>query len=91
MKRISNLVLTASYGGHKDALIGRHRLRSVIVIPSVEEAEQRGLEIDHDDSHAADPSKRRDSFALLVHGPQPAGSDWGKAVRSLNGVGSYKR
>jgi len=45
--------------------------------------------IDHDDSHAADPSKRNQDFALLLHGIQPAGSDSGKALRSLKGIGTY--
>jgi|TARA_R110000824_G_scaffold280251_1_gene468359 hypothetical protein len=52
-------------------------------------AESLGLDIDHDDSHAADPSKVHESFALLIHGPQPAGSDAGKAVKKLKGKGSY--
>jgi hypothetical protein len=46
------------------------------------------LDIDHDDSHAALPGP---SFALLIHGIQPAGSEAGKAVRALRGVGSYSR
>ena len=49
------------------------------------------LEIDHDDSHAADPTRRRKSFALLIHGVQPKGSAASAAVRALNGEGSYSR
>jgi len=89
IRKMDNFILTASRGGYQDALIGKYRLRSVVVVPTVEGA--GSLEIDHDDSHAADPSKRGQNFALLIHGPQPAGSSWGKAVRTLNGVGSYQR
>lgn len=48
-----------------------------------------GMPIDHDDSHAANPKKRNESFALLIHGSQPAGSDASKAKSNLGGVGSY--
>ncbi len=85
----ANLIMTASYGGHKDDLIAKHKLRYAKVVFSVAEADKLGLEIDNDDSHAADPSKRNDSFALLIHGAQPKGSEAGKAVRALDGLGSY--
>lgn len=89
--RTENFVLTASRGGRLDHLIKKAGLRSSTVVFSVAEAEKLGLEIDHDDSHAADPSKRNQNFALLIHGSQPVGSDAGKAVRALNGIGSYGR
>ena len=50
-----------------------------------------GLEIDHDDSHAARPDLRHQSFALLIHGVQPKGSEAAKAVVKLKGKGSYNR
>lgn len=81
-----NFVLTASYGGHRDDLIEKHNLRYAKVVYSVGEARKLKLAIDHDDSHAAKPGK---SFALLIHGAQPAGSVAGKAVRKLDGKGSY--
>jgi len=81
-----NFVLTASYGGHRDELIEKHNLRFSKVVYSVAEASKLRLSIDHDDSHAAKSGK---SFALLLHGAQPAGSEAGKAVRKLNGKGSY--
>lgn len=81
-----NFVLTASYGGHRDDLIEKHNLRFAKVVYSVGEARKLKLAIDHDDSHAAKPGK---SFALLIHGAQPAGSAAGKAVRKLDGKGSY--
>ena len=84
-----NFVLTASRGGRLDHLISEHNLREAVVVFSEQEAKDKGLEIDHDDSHAARPELREQSFALLIHGGQPAGSDAGKAVRKLKGVGSY--
>jgi len=84
-----NFVLTASYGGHKDDLIEKHNLRYAKVVFSKSEARKLKLPIDHDDSHAADPRRRNKSFALLIHGAQPKGSEAGKAVRKLDGEGSY--
>lgn len=87
----ANFVLTASRGGYKDDLIKKHRLRESVVVYTEQQAIDLGLEIDHDDSHAADPAKRKQSFALLIHGGQPAGSEASKAVKALKGVGSYGR
>ena len=86
-----NLVLTASYGGRDDALIDAHGLRSVRVVYSEKEASDQGLPIDHDDSHAADPTVRNQSFALLIHGVQPAGTPAAAAKQALQGKGSYSR
>lgn len=86
-----NFVLTASKGGMRDELIEKYNLRQAIVVESAQQAKSLRLEIDHDDSHAANPAKRNQSFALLIHGMQPPGSRWGKAVKALKGEGSYKR
>lgn len=86
-----NFVLTASRGGHKDILISQYGLREAKVVYSVDEAERLKLEIDHDDSHAANPFKRYQSFALLIHGTQPPGTKAVQAVKMLQGIGSYKR
>lgn len=86
-----NFILTASYGGYRDSLIAEHGLRYVKVVNSVQEAIDLGLEIDHDDSHAALPQLRDKSFALLIHGIQPAGSVAGKAKSKLKGEGSYSK
>lgn len=83
-----NLLLTASRGGRADCLIDEHGFREARVVFSEAEAQALGLEIDHDDSHAALPGP---SFALLIHGIQPAGSDAGRAVRALRSAGSYSR
>ena len=79
----SNLVLTASYGGRDDHLIAEHGLRSAKVVFSVAEAEKLGLEIDNDDSHACDPTKANQDFALLIHGVQPKGSEAAAALKIL--------
>jgi hypothetical protein len=86
-----NLVLTASYGGRHDDKIGEYGLRYAKVIYAESEAETLGLPIDHDDSHAADPNLKGQSFALLLHGVQPKGSEASKALKALKGKGSYSR
>jgi len=84
----SNLKLTASYGGTHDWMIKAYNLRYAKVVASVEEAQNLGLTIDHDDSHAYSNGP---SFALLVHGQQPAGSPFAKAWAKLKklGFGGY--
>jgi hypothetical protein len=91
MPILDNLILTASYGGSNDYRIDEHNLRSTKVVFSEAEAEALGLEIDHDDSHAARPSLRDQDFALLVHGTQPKGSEAATALKALKGKGSYSR
>jgi len=89
-----NLVLTASYGGKQDSLIEQLNLRSAVVVYSYEQAEQLGLEVDHDDSHAANPLTHNENFALMIHGIQPAGSEAGAARQKLKEQGrkfSYSR
>ena len=78
-----NLVLTASYGGRDDHLIEEYSLRSAKVVFSVAEAAELGLEIDNDDSHACDPNKANQDFALLIHGVQPKGSKAAEALKIL--------
>jgi hypothetical protein len=83
-----NLVLTASFGGRYDALIEELELKSATVVFSTEQARALGLEIDHDDKHAYEGS---DNFALLLHGQQKAGTEASKALKALNGLGSYPK
>ena len=66
-----NLVLTASRGGKYDELIDLHAWKEAVVVYSEKEADDLGLEIDHDDTHAA---FGKENFALLLHGTQPKGS-----------------
>ena len=91
MPDLWNFVLTASYGGRDDHMIDQFNLRSAKVVFSEAEANSLGLDIDHDDSHAANPAWRDNSFALLVHGTQPAGSEAATALKELKGKGSYSR
>ena len=51
---------------------------------SEQEAIDKGLEIDHDDSHAA---FGKESFALLLHGTQPKGSAASQALSLLRKQG----
>lgn len=76
----SNLILTASYGGIFDSIIDQFGLRSVKVVKSTYQARKLGLPVDNDDSHAAHPARANQSFALIVHGTQPLGSEYGKVV-----------
>jgi len=78
-----NFVLTASRGGRLDHMIDEHNLRESKVVFSEAEADALGYEIDHTDEHAAIPEIRDESFALLIHGVQPKGSDAAAAIKQL--------
>ena len=80
---LNNFVLTASYGGRDDELIETHNLPFAKVVFSEAEADKLGLDIDHDDSHAARPSLKNQSFALMLHGTQPKGTDAADALKTL--------
>ena len=75
-----NLVLTASRGGKHDELIDLHGWKEALVVYSEQEATDKGLEIDHDDTHAA---FGKENFALLIHGTQPKGSAASIALQKL--------
>jgi len=80
-----NFRLTASRGGRWDHLIEPNNLRTAEVVFTEAEANIRGLEIDHDDSHAYGDDPK--SFALLLHGVQPKGSEAAKALSALKKAG----
>ena len=82
-----NFILTASRGGRRDHMIESESFRSDKVVYSEQESYNLNLEIDHDDSHAADPSKQDKDFALLIHGVQPAGSMASQAIKVLKKEG----
>jgi hypothetical protein len=67
----TNVILTASYGGRCDSMIAEHNLRYSLVVNCQGEADDFSLEVDNDDSHAADPTNVNKSFALIIHGTQP--------------------
>ena len=82
----SNFYLTASYGGKWDTLIDQGLFpRYAKVFMTEDDAQAAGLEVDHDDSHCFGDGP----FALLVHGTQPKGSDWGKAIRARRAAGQF--
>jgi len=85
-----NLKLVASKGGTHDYLIEKHKLRYAEVVHSVEEAAQKRLPIDHDDSIAYKTNK---SLALILHGVQSAGSAAAKSLSALRlvGLGGYRK
>jgi hypothetical protein len=87
----TNFHLTASRGSKDDSLIELYNLKNVEIVYSVEEAIEKGLEIDHDDSHCYD--RNCNKFALLIHGMQAAGSIASLAVSNLkkNGIMGYDR
>jgi len=78
-----NLILTASYGGRRDDMIVEYNLRSAKVVFSYEEAEMLGLEVDHDDTHAANPFWETEDFCLMIHNTQPKGSEASEAIKEL--------
>jgi len=81
-----NFYLTASYGGKFDYLIDDGMFpRYSKVVMTDDDANALGLEVDHDDSHCFGDQP----FALLVHGTQPKGSDWGKAIRQRRQAGQF--
>jgi hypothetical protein len=50
---------------------------------SEEQADCLNLDIDHDDSHAADPELKHQDFALLIHGTQPKDTKAAEALKLL--------
>jgi hypothetical protein len=83
-----NMYLTASVGGTLDYLLPKYPevfYRVAYVVYTEEQAEQMGLEIDHDDSHCFGPN----SFALLVHNVQRKGSDAAKALAKRRKEGKW--
>lgn len=80
----SNFRLVASRGGKYDDLIDLYGLPECEIVLSEQEAADKGLEIDHDDSHAFN---YRGKFALLVHGTQPKGTPAAAAWSALKKIG----
>ena len=79
-----NFHLTASKGGTCDSLIPKNKLKFAEVVFSVKEASDKNLELDHDDGLAIYGTK---SFALLLHGNQPAQTPAAKALQVLKSQG----
>jgi len=84
----SNMYLTASAGGNLDSLLARYAhvfKRIAHVVYTEQQADDLGLEIDHDDSHCFGDKP----FALLVHSVQRKGSDASKALAERKSQGSW--
>jgi len=83
----SNFYITASRGGRYDNLIAEYNLKCAEVVFTEQAAKDKGLEIDHNDTHALGDK----SFALLLHGQQPAKSLASKALSTLKKSGIFER
>lgn len=81
-----NMMLNASKGGTHDLLIDKYKLKSVEVVFSTEEAAEKKIGIDHDDSLAMSGTVRK--FGLLIHGTQAAGSEASKAWQAAKKIGA---
>jgi len=82
-----NVYFTASYGGKFDYLIDEGVFpRYAKVFMSEADANAAGLKVDIQDQSCFEDGP----FALLVHGTQPAGSNWGKAARANRKVQKAK-
>lgn len=87
-----NFRITLSTGGKYDHLIEANDLEGdegsqygiAEVLGHPEEATEKELEVDHDDSHAIAGKKH---FALLLHSMQPAGSEAAEKVRRMRKEG----
>ena len=73
-----NLNLIASEGGKEDDVLKKEKFRKSTIVKNVDDAKKRKLPIDVDDSLAAYGDG---DTALLVHGGQQAGSEYGKHAR----------
>ena len=80
-----NFKITGSFGGRDDAKIITHKLKSAAVVFSELEAREKNLKIDHDDQLAW---KQNKSFAILLHGTQPKGSEAAKAIKTMKSEGT---
>lgn len=89
-----NFRVTLSRGGKFDDLIdeisdsstevGERQYGIAEVLGHPDEAVAKGLEVDHDDSHAIDGKQH---FALLLHSMQPAGSAAAEKVKTMRKEG----
>lgn len=83
----ANLRITASFGGRYDHLIAEHFPRNARVLHSMADADALGLPVDFDDSFAY--MDQPVSFAHLVHGWQPAGSQAVAAINARRAAGEF--
>ncbi len=79
---LGNFRLTASRGGTLDHMITEHSLPESVVVFSEAEADKKGIPVDEDDSHAYRQNGST-SFALVIHGTQPKGSEASRAWQAI--------
>lgn len=79
-----NYVFTCSKGGKFDNLIPVTKTKTADIFFSQAEIDALGLETDHTDELAI---SSKDSFALLLHGSQPAGTKASTALKNLKKKG----
>jgi hypothetical protein len=84
----ANFKLIASMDEENEQYIYDNKLRYSKVVSSMEEASELGLRIDVDDSIAFGSDE---NFALLLHGPQPKGSEAAQALKRNKEQGAYDR
>jgi len=85
----NNMYLTASAGGNLDSLLARYAhifKRISYVVYRNQDAIEKGLPIDHDDSHCFGDKP----FALLLHGSQRAKTEASKALAERKQIGYSK-
>lgn len=81
-----NFKLIASMDEENEQTIYDNDLRYSKMVHDVEEARELGLRIDVDDSIAWGSDE---SFALLLHGPQPKGSEAAQSLKRNKDLGMY--
>lgn len=84
----NNFKVIASMDKHNEKFIMDNGLRYSKVVNSAEEAQELGLSIDVDDSLAWSSD---DSFALVIHGSQPKGSEAAQALKQNKQSGLYNK
>jgi hypothetical protein len=81
-----NFKIVASMDEENEQTIIDNGLRYSKMVHDVEEAKQLGLRIDVDDSIAWGSDE---SFALILHGPQPKGSEAAQSLKRNKDLGLY--
>lgn len=71
-----------SMGGKYDDMADLLALRKVFVVDHPDKAAEKGLEVDHNDSHAY-ASGREGDFALVLHGMQKSGTKASEALKTM--------
>jgi len=84
VEQLVNFRLTSSAGGKFDHVAEEIGMIKAEVVRHPDEAAEKGLEIDHDDSHAMNNTN---DFALLIHSTQPKGTQAAADMKRLRDEG----